>query len=123
MICKNCNQYFYVKRGFLSLFESKKYYICDACMKKNPIHLTFEHIPLENYELVCVSLLSYDKKIRLDAYSHELSRVSEFLISKYKNYLFVYFDIVHLSDFFLEELSFLADGYKMPILLFCGMQK
>lgn len=123
MICKNCNQQFYVKRGFLSLFESKKYYICDTCMKKNPIHISFEHIPLENYELICVSLLSYDKYIRLDAYSYELSSVSEFLISKYKNYLFVYLDIANLSDFFLEELSFLADCSRKPILLFCGMQK
>ncbi len=55
MICYNCKKEFIVKRSFLNVFETKKYYICNACQNSYPIELYHEDIPLENYVVRFVS--------------------------------------------------------------------
>lgn len=119
MICYNCKKKFYVKRSFLSLFETKKYYICNTCRSSYPINLSYEEFPLENYSLSIVSIFKMIYKLNLNAYQKEISRIVEFLISKYKDYFFVYLDSFRENDVNIELLNFLADTQKKSILLIC----
>lgn len=119
MICYNCKKKFYVKRSFLSLFETKKYYICNTCSSSYPINLSYEELPLENYSLSIVSIFKMIYKLNLNAYQKEISRIVEFLISKYKDYFFVYLDSFRENDVNIELLNFLADTQKKSILLIC----
>ncbi|MDE6415166.1 MAG: hypothetical protein K2K48_07095 [Anaeroplasmataceae bacterium] len=119
MICYNCKKQFYVKRNFLSLFETKKYYICNACRSTYPIQFGYEEIPLENYTLFIVSIFKRTYKLNLDAYQKELSKIVEFLMKRYKDYFLVYLDSFKENDVQIECLSFLADTQKKSILLVC----
>lgn len=119
MNCINCQKKFYIKRDFLSLFETKKYYICDECRNDYPINLKLERIPLENAELFVVSLLDKSYHFNYNAYILELSLIITRFIKKYSNYHLVYLDNFKLSYFNLEVLSFLADSVKKSILLVC----
>ncbi|MDE5546687.1 MAG: hypothetical protein K2I88_04405 [Anaeroplasmataceae bacterium] len=119
MICFNCKKKFYVKRNFLSLFETKKYYICNACKSSYPIHLEYEEIPLESYGLYIVSVFKNIYKLNLDAYQKEISRILEYLTLKFKEYFLVYLDSFKENDVNIELLNFLADTQKKSILLVC----
>lgn len=119
MICYNCQKKFYVKRSFLSLFETKKYYICNACRASHPIQFSYEEIPLENFSLAVVSIFKITYKLNLNAYQEELSKIVEYFFKKYKSYFFVYLDKFWLNDFNLEALSFLADTQSKSIFLVC----
>lgn len=119
MICYNCKKVFYVKRNFLSLFETKKYYICNTCRNTYPIHLRYEEVPLENYSLCIISIFNMIYKLNLDAYQKEISKIVEYLMVKFKSYFFVYLDQFQLKDTYIEMLSFLADTQKKSIVLIC----
>lgn len=119
MICYNCKKKFYVKRNFLSLFETKKYYICNTCRNSNPIQLYYEEILLENYNLHIVSIFKRIYKLNLNAYQIEISRIVEYFFIKYKEYFFVYLEKFHANDIEIEMLSFLADSQKKSIILVC----
>ncbi len=123
MICYNCRNKFYIKRNFLSLFETKQYYICDACKKNYPIELSFEDIPLESFGLRIVSIWKFLYRLNLDAYSSEISRIVEKILKLHPNFFFIYFDSFRLTDFTLEIVSFLADTEGKNILLICGELK
>lgn len=119
MICYNCKKNFIVKRNFLRLFETKKYYICDTCKKAYPINLKFEDIPLENYYVRIVSILDAVYRFQLNAYFWEISRIVERVTFLHQNYFFIFLEKFKLTDIQLEILSFLADTEQKPILLIC----
>lgn len=119
MLCYNCGKKFYVKRNFLSLFETKKYYICNACQKAYPLEPSLEIIPLEDYNLYVLSLFRFLYRLNIDAYNKEISTIVSKTISNHKEYFPIYFDQVQLTDQMLEALSFIADGEKKSILLIC----
>ena len=57
MWCYVCDKKFYIKRTFLSLFDSKTKFICDNCYNKNPIIPKINLIPIDNGEVIIVSLI------------------------------------------------------------------
>lgn len=119
MICYNCKKEFIVKRSFLNFFETKKYYICNACQNSYPIELYHEDIPLENYVVRFVSIFKSIYKLYLNAYIREISKIVERLIHLHRNYFFIFLESYRLTDFSLELLSFIADVEHKSILLVC----
>lgn len=119
MYCFTCEKQFYVKRNFLSLFETKKYYICDSCRKKYPIQLHYEEIPLENYSLYIVSIFRMTYNLCFESYGKEISYIVLFLLKRHKACFFIFQEHLHLTDYFIEFLSLLADAEKKDILFVC----
>ncbi len=115
--CLNCENEFYVKRNFLTLFETKKYYICDECRKNNPIDFKYENIRLENYNLLIISMVENCYKFNIDSYQKEISKTCKYFIKK--DYFFVYLDIFILNDINIEIINFLANDVNKNILLLC----
>ncbi len=119
--CLNCKNDFYVKRNFLTLFETKKYYICDDCFKKNPINFKYENVKLENFDLSIISMTDNCYKFNIDAYQKEISLTTKKIIKK--DYFFIYLDIFKLNDTNIEIINFLANDVKKNILLLCFVLK
>lgn len=119
MICYNCLKHFYVKRNFLTLFETKKYYICDACRKTYPMHLQIEHLPLENYGLAIVTLFDHLFQLKLESYCLEISEIVSYFIKNKPEFFLIFLEKVTLNDRMIECISFLADVEKKSILLIC----
>ncbi len=119
MDCYNCKKKFFVKRNFLTLFETKKYYICNACRKEHPIKLSFETIPLENYNLYLVSIFQAVYDLNLESYAIEIARIVEYFLKNKPEYFLVFIEKFKLDDLSVELLSFVADCEKKSVLLIC----
>ena len=61
MKCLVCNNYFNERRSILTLFDTKKYFICTNCLKRYPIEIEFNTIPLDNHVIEIVSLFKKNK--------------------------------------------------------------
>lgn len=105
----------------MTLFETKKYYICDECRKSNPIAFKYENVKLENYNLLIISMLDNDYKFNINSYQREISASAKYFIAR--DYFFVYLDVFSLNDINIEILSFLADTVDNNILLLCSILK
>lgn len=123
LFCYNCKKPFYLKRGFLELFDTKNYYICDRCKNDYPIHMKLQRIPLENYELVILSLFSNLYHLDLNSYCLELSKIVERMIFLHRDYFFFYVDEIRLTDGAIETFSFLADSENKNVLLVTAILK
>lgn len=119
MYCYNCNKKFYIRRTFLKLFETKKYYICDGCRKKYPLKVNIEDIRLETYNLKIICLFERTYNLKFDSYIFEINKIAKYLIETNPDYLFVFLDKLKLNDDSIEMLSFLADSENKDILLLC----
>lgn len=119
MICHNCGKKFYVKRGFLQLFETKKYYVCNQCLNAFNFHPFVERIALENYNLVSISLYSNKTYTNLVSFSEQIAYLVERISKNHPDYFLVYEDEIRLTDEMIELLSFLADSVQQNILLIC----
>lgn len=119
MICYNCRKKFIVRRNFLSLFETKKYYICSSCRKTYPIKLSFQTIPLENYTLYAVSIFQAVFQLNLESYAIELSKIVAYFMKSKPDLFLVFLDSFKINDYTIEMISFLADCEKKSVLLIC----
>ncbi len=119
MICHNCGKKFYVKRGFLQLFETKKYYVCNQCLNVFNFHPFVERIALENYDLVTIRLYSRKTYVCLLSFSEQIAFLVERISQNHPDYFLVYEDEIKLTDEMIELLSFLADSVQQNILLIC----
>lgn len=115
--CLNCKNDFYVKRNFLTLFETEKYYICDDCRKNNPINFKYENIRLENYNLLIISMVENCYKFNIDAYQREIAKTIKYFIKK--DYFLIYLDVFILNDINIEIINFIANDVDNNVLLLC----
>ena len=116
MKCFSCNNKFYVRRNLYSLFNTKEYYLCDSCLKNNPVDLMIDYIMLDNDEAIVLSLLRKRPKFSYDAYLHEMS----YVITKYMldtRYYTIFVDELYVTDILVEFLDFLAKQEKKKILI------
>lgn len=119
MNCQNCKKIFYVKRSFLTLFLQKHYYICDHCRSEYPIQLKIEHIPLEIYEAVVISMFPSKIRMNFNAYILEIEKIVSYFVIHHPSYFFVFLDYVFINDLWLEQFNFLSLIEKKPILILC----
>ena len=116
MKCLACNNNFYVRRNLYSLFDTKEYYLCDNCLKENPVDLMIDYIMLEDDEVIVLSLLRKKINFSYDAYLHEMS----YVISRYINnekYYVIFVDELYITDFIVEFLNFLSKSYDKKIMI------
>ena len=116
MKCLACNNNFYVRRNLYSLFDTKEYYLCDNCLKENPVDLMIDYIMLEDDEVIVLSLLRKKINFSYDAYLHEMS----YVISRYINnekYYVIFVDELYITDFIVEFLNFLSKIYDKKIMI------
>lgn len=119
MNCYNCGQKFYIKRSFLTLFETKKYYICNRCRSSYQIQLKMEHVPLENFTVSILSIFEHLYHLNLESYCLEVSKIVFHFILNKPEYFVVFLEKCIFNDDMLECLNFLAEGEKKSILLIC----
>ena len=96
MKCLVCNNYFNERRNLTTLFDTKKYYICNQCIKRHPLELEFNIIPLDYHNLEIVSLFKKNKRINYDGFIKEYSSIYENLVNTKKNSLVIFCDFFYL---------------------------
>ena len=75
MYCKNCGNYFYIRRNLLTLFNSKKEYLCNKCYNLYPIKLEYNEVILEDYKAAIISIFEMKCKIDYNYYFLEYSKI------------------------------------------------
>ena len=121
MKCYSCDKKFYIKRTFLTLFDTKTKFICDMCYKDNPINLKVNMIPLGDSDICVISLLDTEYKVDMKPYMLEINQVYNHFFNKYKGYYILYLDYLSLTLSNLEVLSFWSTVFNKKVLIICGV--
>lgn len=121
MYCYKCKKKFYLKRGFLNLFDTKSKYICDKCLNEQPISLRFDEITLDVGIIKVVSLFDTIFKVDLKPYVLEINQIFNFFYKKYMDHSIVLLDHLALTYFNLELLSLWVEMFEKPLLIICGV--
>ena len=121
MYCYKCKKKFYLKRGFLNLFDTKSKYICDKCLNEQPISLRFDEITLDVGIIKVVSLFDTIFKVDLKPYVLEINQIFNFFYKKYMDHSIVLLDHLALTYFNLELLSLWVEMFEKPVLIICGV--
>lgn len=116
MICKNCGDYFYIRRKFLDLFSTKIEYICDKCYNMYPISLEFNQVLLDEYHCVIISMFKKRYRVDYNLFYKEYSKIINSYIER-KGYFLLFFDYVDLNDYALEVLDVISKLNKSNILI------
>ena len=121
MLCYVCKKKFYIKRTFLNLFETKTKFICDGCYNNNPINPKINSIPLDDGEILVVSLLDNIYQVDMNPYVYEINQVYKHFMELYKGYHIILLDYLSLTFFNLEVLSFWSTVFDKKVLIICGI--
>ena len=97
MMCKICNNKFYIRRDFISLFSNKKYVICESCYKKHPIELEYNHLELEKFNCLILSMFKRKYHINFNAYIYEYSKIFN-KFNKNNTYVLLFYDFLDLTN-------------------------
>ena len=117
MKCQICKNNFYIKRGFLDLFNEENVYICNSCYSKYKIELSHQEFMLENYNCIVVSMFKKRYKIDHRAFCLEYSQIANKLYLK-KDYELLLLDFIDLS-YNLELLNMYANLLESNIIVLC----
>ena len=117
MKCLICVSEFSVKRTVLTLFRTKPYYICNACLKANPFNVEFNYFPLDNHMLEVVSLFKDARFLNFNAFKEEYSRIYESLTEFQNNKYVICTDILKVTEEKLTEFEQLSKKYSKDILV------
>ena len=123
VICYVCKKKFYIKRTFLSLFDTKTRFICDNCYKNNPINPKVNIVPLDDGEIMIISLLDTIYKVDMRPYVYEINQVYQYFMDLYNDYHIILLDYLSLTYFNLEVLSFIKTAFDKKVLIICGVLK
>ncbi len=112
--CLICKKNFILKRAFKDLLSCKKAYVCDKCVKENPIKIQFNYLPLTNHQLEIVSL--FEKPyLNYDAFIIEYSQIYQLLATRNKP-IYLYDSFV-LKEQNLLEFDYLATQLDDDIII------
>lgn len=121
MKCYLCGQYFYIKRDLLTLFKSKKEYVCNKCIKKYPIELNFTPVDLDKYCCVILSIFKKRNYIDYNVFYKEYSKIfiSNFIRDGFKT---IFLEHIKLDDNLFEELDIYSKLLKSNLIVLCLTQ-
>ena len=119
MYCRNCGNYFYVKRKLLELFKSKKELLCDECYNKYPINIDINHLLLDKYHCIIISLFKQKYNLNFNCYIKEYSKI--LITNMYrKDYHLIFLDYVDLqNDYTLEVFDIFSKLHMKNLIVFC----
>ena len=121
MLCFMCNKKFYIKRTFLTLFETKTRFICDKCYNENPVNPKINLITLDAGEIIIVSLFDTIYRVNMKPYAYEINQVFNYFYKEYRGYHIILLDYISLTFFNLEVLSFYSTAFNKKVLIICGV--
>ena len=121
MWCYVCKKKFYLKRTFLTLFDTKKRFICDKCYENNPVNPKVNFVPLDVGNIMIISLLDTSYKVDMKPYVYEINQVYSYFMNLYKDYYIILLDYLSLTYFNLEVLSFYMTAFDKKVLIICGV--
>lgn len=121
MYCFVCKKKFYQKRGFLSLFDTKTRFICDRCYNENPVNPKVNMIPLDDGEIMIISLFDTIYRVDMRPYVYEINQVYNYFYYTFNGYYIIILDYLSLSYFNLEILSFWNQCFDKKVLIICGV--
>ena len=104
MWCFICKKKFYIKRSFLTLFDTKTRFICDNCYNNNPINPKINMIQLDVEEIMVVSLLDTIYKVDMKPYAYEINQVYNYFMKNYFGYYIIFF--LKIVNFMIFHLFF-----------------
>lgn len=116
MHCNICGSYFYLKRNFLDLFNTKKEYVCDYCYKKYPINLQVTNVFLDEYECKIISMFNTNYKINYNSFIVEYSKIAKTYIEM-DGYETLFFDSISLSDENIELLYMISKLFNKNLII------
>lgn len=123
MKCLICKKEFTVIRRLITLFSTKRYLICDNCLKNNPFELEFNVIPLDNHTLEIISLFKKEKYINYHAFIEEESKIYEKLIQTKNRHQFIFYDSFTLNEKSLYEFNAISNNLDKDILIITSIYK
>ena len=112
---------FYIKRSFLTLFDTKTRFICDNCYNNNPINPKINMIQLDVGQIMVISLLDTIYKVDMKPYAYEINQVYNHFMNNYFGYYIIFLDYLALTYFNLEILSFWMTVFDKKVLIICGV--
>ena len=121
MLCYVCKKKFYLKRTFLTLFDTKTRFICDKCYNINPINPKVNYVQLDDGQIIVISLLNTIYKVDMSPYVYEINQVYSYFMNLYKDYYIILLDYLSLTYFNLEVLSFYMTAFDKKVLIICGV--
>ena len=121
MWCFICKKKFYIKRTFLTLFDTKTRFICDKCYGENPIKPKVNKVLLDDGEVIIISLFEGIFRVNMKPYAYEINQVFNYFYKEYKGYFIVLVDYISLTFFNLEILSFWSTAFDKKVLIICGV--
>lgn len=116
MYCKNCKNYFYIRRNLLTLFSSKKEYLCDKCYNLYPIKLEFNKVILEDYHAAIISLFEIKCKIDYNYFFLEYNKIYNANVRR-KDYHVLLLDYLSLTDYTIEILNMISQLFQKNLLI------
>jgi len=114
MRCKNCNEYFQIKRDLFHLFDTEELYLCPKCLNRYPINIKEMVIPLnKGYKLFIYQAYDESIKINYDAFSTEIEKIYNKLKEKHRLVLMI--DKLEIEDDDIKTLEELAESFNTDI--------
>ncbi|MCR5787093.1 MAG: hypothetical protein K6G28_05275 [Acholeplasmatales bacterium] len=120
MRCKICNKTFFVQRKLKNLLETQRYFICDDCYKKYKIDLEFNVIPLDDFDLIILSLFKEAYKFKGDPFIIEYSNLFNYAITHYKDEIIICEKNIYIDDKKLELFNNISKISKTSLVLICN---
>ena len=121
--CLVCGNEFNEKRYLSDLFRTKKYYICLKCMRKHPVELSFNNIPLDSHMLEIISLFNKEEYINYDGYIYEYSSIYQKLLETRKNEQLIMCDSFILNEETIEEYNYISKTLDKDIIILTNILK
>lgn len=116
MLCKNCGDYFYIRRNLLTLFNSKKEYLCNKCYNLFPIKLEYTEVILEDYKAAIISIFERVCRIDYNYYFLEYSKIFNANVKR-RGFHVLLLDYLSLSDYTIEVLDVISKLHKKNLLI------
>ena len=117
MDCLICGAYFNEPRFLKDLFRTKKFYTCLECIKKYPIEINFNYIPVNNKTLEIVSLFASDWRINYDVFFNEYSIIYQNIIKNNENKLVIMFNKFYLTESILLDFEYISTLVDKDIII------
>jgi hypothetical protein len=120
MKCKICNKFINLNITFNNFFDKDDSTICDSCLKKYPLHISYNTYEVGIYTCHIFSLFSEKYYFKNDPFYEEYNRIFNYIIKKANDSPILLYDNLYLSQNMDNILEILSELYKTDIYILCN---
>ncbi len=120
--CLNCGNSFYTKRNLLSLFSNKKMYLCNLCIRQNPINLKFEEIILDKYTVTIITMFNNVYIKDFSCFFNEYGKIYKAIYLKTDKPI-IFIEHINLNDDVIEEIDEITKLFSSDIIILSFTKK